>query len=188
MNIRLLVLGLLMRSPQHGYDLQKALAGPAFALWAEVLPGSIYHALKALEREGFVSVPRIERSGHRLKAVYAITPAGRAEFFKLLSAEWALPPVSLPTSLYLRIAFSELIPRPEMATAAQALLARLDEVRARWDREERALGEQGVVPAHLRVFFDNARDHLEADARLLQSLAMLATPRGRRVDSGDPGA
>lgn len=188
MNIRLVVLGLLMRAPQHGYELQKALGAPPFSPWAEVHPGSIYHALKALERERLVTVPRVERKGHRLKAVYAITGPGRAEFFRLLAAEWRAPPLSLPGSLYARLAFAELLPRDDLSAAAAGLVGALGDLRARWDQEERALAEQGVLPAHLRVFFENAREHLDADERLLRSLARLATPGERRVDSPRPGA
>ena len=50
---KLLVLGLLDGGPMSGYDLQQKLGGADAERWGGVLPGSIYHALKKLEVEGY---------------------------------------------------------------------------------------------------------------------------------------
>lgn len=34
------------KPPMHGYEIQKALEGSRADVWADVLPGFIYHALK----------------------------------------------------------------------------------------------------------------------------------------------
>lgn len=84
MSTRLLVLGLLNESPKYGYEIQKWLEQSRTDTWADVLPGSIYHALQQLQKEGLVRVSETSQVGHRLKAVYAITDAGRSAFKTLL--------------------------------------------------------------------------------------------------------
>ena len=54
-NARLLVLAALRRQPNHGYEIQRMIELSRTSHWARVLPGSIYHALKALAAEGLIS-------------------------------------------------------------------------------------------------------------------------------------
>ena len=75
---RLLVLGLLDEGPMSGYDIQQKIRRADAERWGGVLPGSIYHALAKLEREGHIRLAGMERRGHRQKAVYQITDQGRA--------------------------------------------------------------------------------------------------------------
>ena len=44
--VRLLVLGLLQFKPLSGYEIQQILQVSQIDVWAGILPGSIYHALK----------------------------------------------------------------------------------------------------------------------------------------------
>ena len=82
---KLLVLGLLDGGPMSGYDLQQKLGGADAERWGGVLPGSIYHALKKLEGEGCIALAGVEQTGHRQKAVYRITEAGRSHLHTLIA-------------------------------------------------------------------------------------------------------
>lgn len=82
---KLLVLGLLDGGPMSGYDLQQKLGGADAERWGGVLPGSIYHALKKLEGEGCIALAGVEQTGHRQKAVYRITEAGRNHLHTLIA-------------------------------------------------------------------------------------------------------
>ena len=90
---KLLVLGLLDGGPMSGYDLQQKLGGADAERWGGVLPGSIYHALKKLEGEGCIALAGVEQTGHRQKAVYRITEAGRNHLHTLI-ADALLRPLS----------------------------------------------------------------------------------------------
>ena len=59
-----------------GRDLQQKLGGADAERWGGVA-GSIYHALKKLEGEGYIALAGVEQTGYRQKAVYRITEAGR---------------------------------------------------------------------------------------------------------------
>lgn len=63
---QLLVLGVVRKSePVHGYDVRRTLLTWRADEWANVNPGSIYHALKTLTRDGFVRVAETGRHGAR---------------------------------------------------------------------------------------------------------------------------
>src|SRR2546423_9067826 len=77
------ILGLLKEQTMHGYQLSKRLADTLGAFW-KVSYGSLYPALKRLEREGAVEsvFPRDEVG--RRKNVYRITEKGEELFYELL--------------------------------------------------------------------------------------------------------
>jgi DNA-binding PadR family transcriptional regulator len=81
--LELAILGLLKERAMHGYQLSKRLADTLGAFW-KVSYGSLYPALKRLEREGAVesAFPR-EEVGRR-KNVYRITAKGEEMFAALL--------------------------------------------------------------------------------------------------------
>jgi len=81
--LELAILGLLKERAMHGYQLSKRLADTLGAFW-KVSYGSLYPALKRLEREGAVEsvFPRDEVG--RRKNVYRITEKGEKLFYELL--------------------------------------------------------------------------------------------------------
>ena len=97
---RLMVLGLLRTKPMSGYDLQQLLQISEADKWAEILPGSIYHALKKMDKEGLVKVAKVESTGHRSKAIYEVTDQGEEEYRKLLIESFRVSSVTLPVQLY----------------------------------------------------------------------------------------
>lgn len=102
---RLMVLGLLKTEAMSGYEIHQLLVKSEADSWAGILPGSVYHALKKMEREGLVEIDSIEQTGNRSKAIYKITDAGEHEFDKLLLASLQAPSVHLPSTLYTGLSF-----------------------------------------------------------------------------------
>jgi len=81
--LELAILGLLKERAMHGYQLKKRLAETLGSFWL-VSYGSLYPALKRLQRQEAVEMifPRDEVG--RRKNVYRITPAGEELFAELL--------------------------------------------------------------------------------------------------------
>lgn len=170
MNTRLMVLGLLFRTPLHGYDVRKQLELMRTDLWADVLPGSIYHALKQMQREGLVEVQATEATGHRLRAIYAITDAGKSAYLDLLRQAWVNPPQPFPTGLYAAVTFLSDLPQEEGRHLVQALIPAVQRELEVWCAGQVAKEQAGVLTPATRLLFVNAREHLEADLRLLHRL------------------
>ena len=78
------ILGLLKERPMHGYELKKRLSYMLGHFWT-VSYGSLYPALKRLERAGDIERAYSVREKTRHRNVYRITRAGENDFIKLLS-------------------------------------------------------------------------------------------------------
>lgn len=116
---KLLVLGLLDGGPMSGYDLQQKLGGADAERWGGVLPGSIYHALKKLEGEGCIALAGVEQTGHRQKAVYRITEAGRNHLHTLIADALRASSALYPTTLYSALSLADKLPPAEVRLALE---------------------------------------------------------------------
>src|SRR5207244_5561120 len=77
--LELAILGLLKESSMHGYQLKKRLAETLGSFW-QVSYGSLYPALKRLQRRGAVEMTFPQEDVARRKNVYRITSAGEEMF------------------------------------------------------------------------------------------------------------
>ena len=169
---RLFVLGLLVQQPMAGYAIQVILQLSQTQQWARVLPGSVYHALKKLADEGFVVLQGTEQAGNRSKAIYAITPEGKAGFRKLLKEAWSVPVLHFPAELYAALSFLDDLSREEIVHAIDEQIAALESELAHWNEGEFKKAElmQAPLPDYLRALFANGREHMEVDLRFLRYL------------------
>ncbi|HET6855803.1 MAG TPA: PadR family transcriptional regulator [Streptomyces sp.] len=85
--IRLLVLGAVRQHGRaHGYQVRNDLEFWGAHEWSNAKPGSIYHALKQLAKQGMLHAHEIAPStvGGPPRTEYELTGKGDEEFFKLL--------------------------------------------------------------------------------------------------------
>lgn len=84
---RLMILGIVrMMQPVHGYDVRRELLSWHADKWANVQPGSIYHALKKLADEGALREVGHEQVGGRpARTRYEVTAKGDEQFRDLLT-------------------------------------------------------------------------------------------------------
>lgn len=90
---RLLVLGLVRAFGRtHGYVISKQLLGWRVDVWANTKTGSIYHALRALTKEGHLLALDVASSDlGPPRTEYEITPSGSEEYFSLMREAIAVP-------------------------------------------------------------------------------------------------
>ncbi|GAA2584706.1 PadR family transcriptional regulator [Streptomyces tubercidicus] len=87
--IRLLVLGAVRQHGRaHGYQVRNDLEYWGAHEWSNAKPGSIYHALKQMAKEGLLRAHDIAPStvGGPPRTEYELTAAGGTEYFALLRA------------------------------------------------------------------------------------------------------
>jgi DNA-binding PadR family transcriptional regulator len=86
----MMILGLVQwMQPVHGYDVRRELLSWSADKWANVQPGSIYHALRKLSEEGLLREVSTEQVGARpARTSYEISDKGKAEFESLLRNNW----------------------------------------------------------------------------------------------------
>lgn len=86
--VDLMILGMLIHEPIHGYELVDRLSGPYMSIWVKVARASVYNALARLARAGLVSRHSERHAGKPERTVYSVTDEGRRAFFS--SVEIAL--------------------------------------------------------------------------------------------------
>lgn len=108
--VRLFVLGVIrMHGQAHGYAVHRELLAWRVETWTRVTPGSIYHALKQVTKEGRLRVAGVEGSSEGPgRTLYELTQEGEAEFRRLLDA--ALTSID-PAELGAGVAFMQTLPR-----------------------------------------------------------------------------
>ncbi|MEO3972296.1 PadR family transcriptional regulator [Streptomyces sp. CAU 1734] len=85
--IRLLVLGAVRRHGRaHGYQVRNDLEFWGAHEWSNAKPGSIYHALKQMAKQGLLRAHEIAPStaGGPPRTEYELTPDGTEEYLRLL--------------------------------------------------------------------------------------------------------
>ena len=80
------ILGLLKERPMHGYELKKRLSYMLGHFWT-VSYGSLYPALKRLEKSGSIERAYSVKEKTRNRNVFRITGRGEAEFMRLLTED-----------------------------------------------------------------------------------------------------
>jgi DNA-binding PadR family transcriptional regulator len=123
---RLLVLGVLrFMQPAHGYEIRQELLSWQLEPWTAVGTGSIYSALRTLEKDGAIRVAGAGREGNRpARTSYELTQAGQREFETLLrQAWWQVQPSTEP--LVPALGMFPVLTRAEMSAALQSRLAQL---------------------------------------------------------------
>jgi DNA-binding PadR family transcriptional regulator len=76
----LLVLGLLLDRPMHGYEINQYVQAEGVTTWFNISTAAIYYSLSKLRRQNLISETRA-RSGGAEKSVYHVTEQGREQFF-----------------------------------------------------------------------------------------------------------
>ncbi|MFD9949951.1 helix-turn-helix transcriptional regulator [Nonomuraea sp. NPDC059023] len=170
---RLLVLGVLHEGPRHGYEINQLVTAGALERWTDVKAGSVYHALAKLESEGLAETHAEERTGDRLRRVYAITPEGRHALRDLLRKALSAPPHSATSGFALALRWHTLLDSGEARELVQASFLALESRRAELAAGRTA--KEGLSPL-ADALFDNAEAHLAADAKLLEDIRRLLGP------------
>ena len=146
---QIFVLGLLAREPMSGYDIQTTLQEYDASQWGGILVGSIYYALKKLERDGCIEIADIEQTGLRQKAIYQITEAGKTCLNQLVLKSLGSLPSLYPSHLYAGLTFLDSCKSSE---AQQALTQQLHALEAektkleKWMRLKKAAFGNDLPP------------------------------------------
>lgn len=127
MDVRSIILGFLMDHSLTGYELKKAFS-LSFSFFSGLSYGSIYPALKKMEKEGIITLEVQVQDGSPNRKVYTITDRGRKEFMASIRE-----PFSLERQRYgfiMHLFFFSHLPPEERTRLAQEHLKSLQEVQA----------------------------------------------------------
>jgi DNA-binding PadR family transcriptional regulator len=119
MDIKTMLLGFLMRGSMTGYEIKKRFS-LSFSFFSGLSYGSIYPALRKMEREGWITLQVEIQDGSPNRKVYTITDEGRKVFLESLQApfEPERPRNAFLSRLFF---FAHLSPEERLATANRHL-------------------------------------------------------------------
>jgi DNA-binding PadR family transcriptional regulator len=182
---RLLMLGLIRwLEPVHGYEVRRELISWDVESWANIAPGSIYHALRKLTEEGLLEEVGTEQvSGRPARTLYRSTRFGREEFERLLRKYWWDP--QNPVDPFLAaVSFLPALPRREavLALRNRASLLRGHVTQAR----EASAGWVEEKPAHVSWLMELTTVRAEAEIEWCERTAA-RIEAGEGSHEGDPG-
>ncbi|MCM3768604.1 PadR family transcriptional regulator [Neobacillus niacini] len=168
--VRLMVLGMLRIKPLSGYEIQQILQTNQSDIWAGVLPGSIYHALKKMDKEGLVEVDSVEQTGHRIKAIYRITEKGQEEFFQLVKTSLREKSVNLPSTLYTAMSFMHELSLEEKLAGLEEQLQLLEKELALLQAGQKTKEQYVTLDPIAKLQFDNMFAHYQLQIDFIQEL------------------
>ncbi|PWK91433.1 PadR family transcriptional regulator [Lentzea atacamensis] len=167
---RMLVLGVVkLVGEAHGYVVRRELKSWSADSWANVQPGSIYHALKSLAKDGLLEpIGTRESEEGPARTTYRITAAGDHELQDLL---WhALADAHAGNDeVSAAVAMLNLVPRKQAIVLLKNRLAGLEGQLAPTRHGIASMPEMGK-PAHVSELFRLWLVHLEGQVRWTQEL------------------
>jgi len=178
---RLMILGLVQwMQPVHGYDVRRELLSWSADKWANVQPGSIYHALRKLSEEGLLREVATEQVGARpARTTYEITDKGAAEFQALLRNNW-WNLTTPPDPFMAAFSFLPALPREE---AVAALRNRGLQLRAGVEQLRAAIKADWAdhKPAYVSWMWELSIDRSEAEIGWCERTAKLIEENPNQV-------
>jgi DNA-binding PadR family transcriptional regulator len=174
MNVRLLVLGMLQQRPMHGYELKRIAHESRIESWSGVLAGSIYHALKTLEREKLITTARAPKPTARPRVVYTITPSGKRALKQLVKQALSAPVRGFPTDLYGALLHLDAVSPREKEDAIARQIDSLEGEIAEWSSSRSKRLRDSPESS---LLFENALRHMRMNLDLLKRLKSQRTRR-----------
>jgi len=166
---RVLVLGVLLKQPMHGYEVRRELESWNAEQWANIAYGSIYFSLTKMAEEGLVEVFSTDDRGNRpARTVYAITDEGRKEFLRQLrELWWEYRPVIDPFRVAL--SFMNCLPRDELLAALNNRAGGLRSTLEAFPYAIEGRLRDPAAPRHLAEVLRLAAAHMETQLQWVEN-------------------
>lgn len=183
MKAELLILGVLHRGNFHPYEIKRRLRNAMVECYTDVDVGTLYYAIRQLEKSGFIAAIRKERVARGgIRTVYGISSRGKRRFQQLLNEQFAAPG-SVAETLYSAMLFLQFANLPLIANLLRTRITRETEAIREISEIRKQLGSAPATGAlHLLK-------HLELQHRLDRKWlhGVLADVEGGHVqDVADP--
>ncbi|WP_027943090.1 PadR family transcriptional regulator [Amycolatopsis taiwanensis] len=154
---RLLVLGVVrMHGKAHGYQVRRELLTWSADRWANIQPGSVYHALKKMTAEQLLEQVDVEPGQGPDRTAYRITADGETEFHVQLAQTLSSADSVTDAELAAGITLMTTLPRERVITLLRHSTIQLEarQQSAQLMAEQLAGQREGWgQPAHIRELF-----------------------------------
>jgi len=159
---------MLLDKPMHGYGIQQILKDGRYDLWADILPNSIYNALRKMERDGMVRILDREMTGHQTRYIYEITEKGRIEFHESLQVSLSRYKRQFPSDFYIGLGYLCELPRNETAAALEQYRSSLNTELILWEKGQKKKTGDTLLSESMNALFENGKSHIKADLEFIE--------------------
>lgn len=174
MHKSLLILGLLLNKPLHGYKLHRIVRAHG-ELYADLKKGNLYYLLDRLATQGHLDVQKESgtkgRRGERL--IYSLTKKGRDQFYKLLR-QVLLSYEQVHTGVEVAVVLLAHLPPAEAFTVLEERRRVVQERRTRMTKELDSVATSGpladIASDHLISLIDSEIEWLDRSLNHLRTL------------------
>lgn len=172
---RLLVLGAVRQEqPASGYAIMRELTGWGVQDWASVNPGSIYGALRTLDKEGLVALDTeaAEKGSRAYKtsAKYALTSEGDIAFTQLLGTALQDIDPYRPAPFMAALCFLVDLPRNQVIMALRDRASGLKEQLNAFRQDETNVSIDPDKPVHSTEFIRLAANRIDGERAYVEAL------------------
>ncbi|MGD8397384.1 MAG: DUF4388 domain-containing protein [Anaerolineae bacterium] len=182
----LLLLGLLLDRPMHGYDLYQQIQSEGIDRWFNISAAGVYYSLRKLRDQGWVIETRQPGGGSSRKLIHRLTDEGRSAFFaamenELASHEDTCLDYDLVIYLLNRFPWQRAIPQLEVRQAF--LKEQMDKVTLALDTEQ-GDGSRSLT----RAILDHKLRFLEMEQEWLTSFIHRLRAEGDTTSENEVGS
>lgn len=161
----LLLLGLLLDKPMHGYELFQQIQAEGIDGWFNISTAGVYYSLRKLRDQGLVAESRQRKGGSSRKSIHRITNRGRSAFFQAMEVELASQEdtcLDYDLAIYLlnRLPLPRAIPQLEKRQVFLAEQARQVQAALAAERGNGSSPLKLAIMDHRRRFLEMERDWL----------------------------
>lgn len=173
--------------PVHGYFVRRELLTWRADQWASLNPGSVYNALRALARDGFLEEVATEASNGPARTSYRLTDDGEAEFVQLLrEALWTVD-ANDPGLLMTAVSFMRSLSREEVLAALEHRIAQIETSHRSLEFSISSVLDHPGKPRHVAELFYLNDARLQGELEWTRALAERLR-QGDYAFAGEPGS
>ncbi|AAK78808.1 DNA-binding PadR family transcriptional regulator [Clostridium acetobutylicum] len=158
--VKALVLYFLSVKPTYGYDIQRFIEIDGMDQWAKVKSGSIYYALNKLEKDGFIFTLREERTGARIRKIYAISDKGVEELRRVLKEELLKPIDNVEADKFMIYLMFNRLERDEIIDLTRQHIQSLEQRKKWWEDGRKIKVSEATLKVEI-LHFDNVIANLD---------------------------
>ncbi|MEB3285269.1 MAG: PadR family transcriptional regulator [Candidatus Sericytochromatia bacterium] len=182
--LELAILGVLKEKPMHGYELRHYLSYIVGHIW-QLSYGTLYPALRRLERRGELNRQTIRDGKGPARHVYALTQQGEQAFLKLMAEVNSPTEISDSHKFTLRLTFFRYLSPEARLEMLQQRLEFLHENRASLSEME-AIPSQGL-DRYRRALIRFYADGNTNEIAFIEHLIREETPPGNFLGNSSTG-
>ena len=187
---RLIVLGAVYQfQPVHGYFLRRELSTWHVDEWANTQPGSIYNALKALARDGYIIEGETEAEGnYPARTVYSISPTGKVELLRMLrDTLWRVEAFDTNSVMALT-SFMFALSREEVIAGLEHRVSKIDALITTNKFQIEDTLRSDTTPKYVREIFELSSARLRAEQQWSRELITRLNAGEYQFSDDAPGA